>query len=270
MLDALTEAVDNEDIEFSTAIAMKQKSLRLFEVAEYMDVKRRHTEDPVESRRWEVALHAFLRSLEDVELTAEDAEIINGIIKNLEFEAITSDEGASDRDDKVGEETTEEDDNWQQDKFGIALDTETIDKISNLPVFAPAERLARGTTSKAPDLASAIKHVEVYVEGELAEQMLKIIDYYVYRVAEAFAKGNSSRAPNFDNAHNTVDTYGSEAEVKVRMKAALDKYVFISAEIAASGTSSRAPNLKLAKDLIKTYASSPGRHDAMLHKLGFI
>jgi hypothetical protein len=273
MLEALTDGVENEDYDFSTQIATQQTTLRPFEIAEYMDVKRRHSDDPVESRRWEDALRNFLASLSEKEFPEDEVEVINRIIDNLEFEAITSNGDVAEEPKKpedAGEnEQKPDDENWDEDKFFIDVDDEEIARIRNFPVFREAEALASGSAYGRAYLDEAINQIVTSVEGQLAVTMRRVIDWYVFKEAEALASGQAYGHPYFDDAETTINNYGSTSEVIDRMKSAIDKHVFKEAEALASGQAYGRPYYDDAKNAVNNYASTPGRRDAMLRRLGF-
>lgn len=275
MLSALADAVENEDYDFTTEISSSQELLRPFEVAEYMDVKRRHSDDPVQSRRWGDALVAYLDTLEGQEFPEEEAEVINGIISNLEFEAITSNSETLDHDndtDITEEEDpdSDKDDKWEDDRFTIYIDEEEMEIIRSLPVFKQAETKAAGSGVYPPDLQGAKRYIEQHVSGELTEKMLTILDWYVFKHAERKAQGSGVYSPNLRDSSDTIKKYSSTEEVADRMRNAIDKYVFKEAERAANGTGVYPPDLVKARKIIDQFASNQGRRDAMLRRLGFI
>ena len=146
MLQAVADAIEKEDYDFSTQIAAQQNFLLPFEVAEYMDVKRRHAEDPVEKRRWEEALTSYLDFLAGIEFPPEEAEAIDEIIKRLEFDNVVESETvAKEQDEGETEDDNEDDDdeNWEEDSFGIDMSVEEVKKIRQMPVFQHAESLAK-------------------------------------------------------------------------------------------------------------------------------
>lgn len=272
MLEVLTKAVFDSDLEFSTQIATRQTSWRPFEIAEYMNVKRRHAEDPTEIQRWGAALIEFLKQIEPSQFPPGEAESLNAIARSLPLQSIASGKELDDVDDKDDAELDFPPDaeNWEQDKFAIYLEKGTINRVRVLPIFKEARSFVAGSNAKTPDLHKARSHIQEFVEGELADTMLKVIDYYVYRLAEKYAAGSSDESSDFGSAHVIIDSFSSDDDVATRMKSALDKYVYLAAHKLVMGSSRRSPDIVSAENIVDKYASTLGRRQAMLRRLGYI
>jgi hypothetical protein len=119
MLAAIEEAVLNEDDKFFNEIVRGQTLLSPLNLSDYMNVKRKHCEDPVEERRWHDALVSYLKSLHGQEMSKEDADAINAIIQEIQFEDITSNEEEAEEPEVEGEKPDFE---WDNDEFKIDLD----------------------------------------------------------------------------------------------------------------------------------------------------
>lgn len=249
MLGTLTDAVNNEDYEFVYEVSDKQDFLRPFEIAEWMDVTRRSTEDPVESRRWGDALTGYLNKLAGREFPDDETEVLEGIGKRLEFDGIVGNK-------QVGEEPEgaepfdEANDDWEEDVFVIQdLEQETIEVISQSPIFRQAEKSAK--------LGYLDQAIEI-LQG--AEQSRKVLDHFVYDYAVGRAK-----LGYIEEAIGKISDYASSETAAEQMRRVLDKHVYDYAK--------RQVNLGYtgqALDIIRSHASSPARRTAMLHRIGLL
>lgn len=268
MIEALTEAVQNEDVDFVLAITSFQQLLRPFELVEYMDVVRRGSEDPVESRRWNDALYGYVGSLEGQEFPAEETDVIDTVMANLQFDSIvSSDETADESYDVLPEDEVSEDDNWEKTTFSYTMEQEEYERIQQLPTFKKALEYASGSRT-GYSIRDAVKFIEENVSPELGENMLKILDSVIAQKAEQYANGRHT-GYSIKDAKGLISRFGSSDASKALMESCLDKYVYDKAEQYANGLRT-GYSTKDAKNHIIKYASTPGRRDAMLRRLGFI
>jgi hypothetical protein len=269
MIETLTDAVESGDCEFAVEIAGSQQLLRPFVIVEYMDVKRRSSEDPVASRRWEEALLSYLRTLSGAEFPEEEIEVINNVVSSLKFDAITS---GIDTTEEAGIETTdkdvEEDYNWANSEFLPDVEKEELERLRGFPVFQRAESYAQGKISGRTINDAIILIYESVSGGPNRDNMLKAIDWYIAQKAESYAQGKIS-GRTINDALTLISECASDDEARAMMNSSIDKHVFQRAESYAQGKIS-GRTINDAKELIIAYASTPGRRDAMLRTLGFI
>lgn len=266
MIQALTDAVQAEDMEFMLDVTSSQQLLRPFEIVEYMEIVRKGNEDPVENRRWTNAIYGYAKSLEGQEFPQEEVDAINTVLGHLQFDSIVANEETADEAHDVTPEDYEEEDNenWENTTFSYNMDPEEYERIITLPTFVMAQDYARGKSGYT--IADAIRFIQNNVSAELGAKMRKILDPVIAQTAQEYAQGRSGY--NIRDAKAHINKYASDEQSKALMQSCLDKHVFKLAEAYTQRKGGY--SIKDAKAFIIEYASTPGRRDAMLRRLGFL
>jgi hypothetical protein len=273
LIQTVANAVLEEDYEFVVEVAGQQSLLRPFEMAEYMDVKRRTSEDPVEQRRWGDAARAYVGSVIGQEFPPEEVEAINAVIRNLNFDDIVANEETAAEPEleapelEAPELSESEVENWEATQFQVRLDLKTIQGVYTSTVYRQAEEAAQRLLADDP-LADARHIIDSHVSGELRGRMLLVLDWTVFQKAEEAARKILPKDPLSD-AKSIIQRYAATDRSRLDMELALDKHVFQKAEEAAHRILPKDP-LGNAKEIITKYASVPQRRDAMLKRLGFM
>ncbi|MBA3757320.1 hypothetical protein H0X09_00410 [Candidatus Saccharibacteria bacterium] len=269
MLHALANGITCSDYEYASEIAINQTYLRPIEIAEYMEVKGRYAEDPIQRRQWRDALGQYLKDLQGIELPNNEFEEIEELIHKLEpGEIISKADVVADSNDTAEYQPDAE--NWEHETFFVNLEKERILKLRQLPVFQAAEEHAKGKDEVDPNLPMSLEHIRTYVGGGMAAEMYQAIDWYVFIEAERHALGRGDTRPNFNKASKTIDLCSSSPEVAQRMRSAMDKYVYREAERAILGDEFSESDVERVQEFTALYASTPDRRDAMLKRLGLI
>lgn len=81
---AIDSSINHEDYELFEQVVEQQVLLRPPELAEYMNIKRKETEDPATSGRWEGGLKLFLLGQIGRDLSESEADALLVIIDELE------------------------------------------------------------------------------------------------------------------------------------------------------------------------------------------
>lgn len=270
MLEAVESAINDEDYDFMNEVLHAQDLLRPFETMEYMSAKRGSLEDPVEQRRWKDALYSYSNSLDGQEFPPDEAESMKAVIDRVQFDEITQNEAVAEEPVVPDAEKREDDEDWEQTKFSVCMDRESIDRIRGTQVFKSAEEYATGKTFSINPLRTARNVIMTQVSGEMQTAMLKVFDWYVYLSAESYAVSKTFSTNPLRVAQEIVNSFASSKEVQSEMKSALDKHVFRVAEDYAIGRKFSTDPLNAARKTIEEFASIQGRRDAMMRRLGFL
>lgn len=267
MIEALTEAIEAEDYGFMVEVAEGQDLLRPYEIVEYMDVKRRKAEDPLENRQWEYGLRHYLTTLRDTEFPLEEVEVINAAINNLEFDAIVSNPEIAEEKSARGDQDAESDLEWNNEQFQLIIDHEEYERIIRLPLFRQAADYASGAVD-GYSIGDAVRLIEKNSGGETKDNMRKILDWYISREAQNYA-ADKVAGYSIGDAKSLIEKHASSEDTALSMRSSLDKFVFMKAGAYARGEVD-GYSMADAKRLIENLASTAERRDMMFQQLGFL
>lgn len=260
IIDSLTAAIMAEDYEYFDAIVRNQNVVDDPSIAEYMQIKRRGTDDPVEADRWESGLSYFLEAIDGKLYSKDDLERLDAVVNNLEFDAIVTNTEVGEEPTVLGvrpfnpEEAIIDPAHWSQSVFLAEYSESDLEALRMLPVFNNAEKDAReGMLQRAVRTA-------LQLQGERGILARQAIDTYVFQAAEQHAQSGA-----FARAMHYVREYGSSEDAQLPMHRALDKHVFEKAQSYVLGGV-----FHEAQKVIAEFVSTPSRRDMMLRELGLV
>lgn len=274
MISALTHGIESEDYEFVNEVITSQDLLRPFEIVEFMDVKRRASEDPVEGRRWEDGLGHYLTAIEGQEFPAEEAEAINSVIEKLEFERVVGNEETADEPRIQRSEMDEDaDKNWGDDYFKPTdIDADELERLAGTPIGQSVVKDARDAINNGNPayLSKALETISAFQLGS-SEKLRKLLDVYVCKLANKQARAaiENSNSAYLDKAIDSIHEFGSSEDAVQAMRGSLDKHVFEYAkkQIARAVANSNSAYIGKAIEALYRCVSSEGRIKAMLDEL---
>lgn len=278
MINAITQGVYDEDYEFVVEIASHQDLLRPFEIVEYIDVKRRNAEDPVENRRWEDALGYYLDSIADSDFPEEEEEAIHAVVERLEFDRTVDNPDIADDPSWEQEEPERSDSDadidWRNDFFQHKdITQERLSKLAENPIGrSVANKCSLAlSTRNATHIESALEIIQEFSFGS-SDELRKLVDVYLYSFAEDRAKLaiSTRNSTHFEMALDAVSRFGSDEDVIQAMESALDKYAFEYAKdrVALAASTRNNNHIKQAVETLDQFVSTPERISAMLAELG--
>ncbi len=277
-LSAVTEGVLNDDHEFLRELITDQDLLQPVELAEYLDIKQRKSEDYKEKKQWLDAADLYLQTLSGREFSPEEVESLKIVIQNLQFaRIIDNEEVAEEPVVKTDDLENYEVNDWGSSEFIIKLSEEEINEVSNHAIFDRARKMAdrRLVPPSGDGLQVAREMIEENVSNEeLKAKMFLVMDQVVFSRSEKMAQGRlvpSSTGDALKDAREIIEKYSSSEESRIEMRLALDKQIFIRAEKMVQGrlVPRRKNHMEEAREMIINNASTPSRANAMLNKLGF-
>jgi hypothetical protein len=273
MIAAITSGVESEDYTFVVEVAGSQDLLRPFVIVEYMDVKRRGSEDPVEQRRWGDGLSHYLTSLSDQEFPEEEVEVINSVIERLDFDRVVSNETVAEE-PTIDGDSERGDADWRNDYFWPAdVHADELEKLSRTPIGQSVVDHASGAlrNSNSTYLGKAVETITSFQFGS-GEKLRKLLDVYIAKYAEQQAASalRNSNSTYLSNAIEAIQEFGSSEEAILALRGSLDKHVYAYAEqqVASAIRNKNNTYIKNAADALSQYASSEERIKAMLEELG--
>ena len=274
MIAAINSGIESEDYTFVVDIARSQDFLRPYEIVEYMDVKRRSSEDPVQQRRWEDGLNNYLTSLNDQEFPEEEVKIINTVIERLQFDRMVTNEEVADEPEVQRRDADPNDIDWENDYFQPAgIDSEEIKRLSETPIGQSVVRTADKAISygETKYLKEARLTISKFKFGS-TEKLKDLLDIYVCKFAENRANKAISYGETkyLKTAIESLREFGSSDEAVLAMEKNLDKLVFEFAEKRLAKAVSYNDNsyIQQAIDALDQFVSTKARQAAMLEKLG--
>lgn len=273
MIAALTNGIESEDYAFVTEVAASQDLLRPFEIVEFMDVKRRNTEDPVEERRWGDGLEHYLISLDGHEFPQEEADAINSVIERFKFDRVVSNEEIA-KEPEVRDVQRDEELDWKHDYFEpLDINVDTLNRLGETPIGQSVVSDAKLAVSRGdPSYLGNARNTLSQFQFGSSEKLHKLLDVYVYLFANQRVELAVSRNDHtyIDDAMSAVREFASSEETVIAMKRSLDKMVFQYAKVNIGLATSRRDNsyIQEAIDALNQYGSSEARITAMLEELG--
>lgn len=282
MLEAVENAVAEEDYEFMKDVLHAQDLLQPFEAMEYMNLKRSACGDPVKERQWREGIIGYSHSLSGQDFPLEEVEAMRSVMNSLQFDEITRNETLADEPEATSDVTTEtaelyagqNPDAWEQDQFEVAgLSPEEIREIREYVVFKQAEAIVTDRGYKPYDkLEKAQDVIHDNTEGVVGEKMLKVFDHYIYWRAEMVATDRGYKSyDKLERAIEMISDYASSELAEARMRSALDKHVFNRAKLTIEDPGYKSyDKVAAGKAIIESYASTPERRNAMFRRLGYM
>jgi hypothetical protein len=273
MIAAITEGVEAEDYAFVVEVAGGQDLLRPFEIVEYMDVKRRGSEDPVEQRRWGDGLGHYLTSLSGQEFPEDELEVINSVTERLNFDRVVSNEAVAEE-PTIDGDLERSDADWRNDYFCPAgVDEGELDRLSKTPIGQSVVSYASVAlrNNNAAYLERAIEAVTSFQFGS-GEKLRKLLDVYIAKYAEKQAANalQNNNSAYLSRAFEAIQQFGSSEEAILALKGSLDKHIYAYAEdqVAQAIKNKNNAYIQNAADALRQYVSSEERIKAMLEELG--
>lgn len=280
MLAEMEKAVLEGDTDQFAAMVNEQAHIRPFELAEYIDVKRRRSPNEENRKLWRQSLDVYLGSLDGEAMPVLESDVIKGIIRDLEFEDIMSNKTvAADSFTVEKPSDIEQDpDGWFTDHFTIELDASIVRNTESTEVFERAKRCILGDVRDVPlekRVATARQIIINSLEGVGQTLALKVLDAYIFDHATRQAQGGFGKIPaesRMDYAFQSI-RQASDKRAVFRMMSAMDKEVYRYAKLCRQGLIPSVPlnaTHSKAKRIVMTYASSPERKVAILKSLELV
>lgn len=274
MIAAITSGIEAEDYTFVVEVASTQDLLRPYEIVEYMDVKRRGSEDPVEQRRWEEGLDNYLTALDGQEFPEEEIDAINSVVERLQFDRVVSNEDIAEEPEVRSQETDTGDIDWENDFFQPAgIDAEEIERLSATPIgLSIVEDATRAISYGDSEYLDAARQTIAKFQFGPTEKLRELLDVFVC----SFAEGRANKALSYGDSSylkESIDSlreYGSSDSAVLAMEKSIDKQIFLFAKnrLAKAAQYNDNSYVQEAIDALDQFVSTETRLAAMLSELG--
>lgn len=273
----IENGVESEDYDLVNQISGEQDILRPFEIVEYMDVKRRHSEDPVEQRRWEESLRNYLESISDQLFPDDEVEVLRSVAERLDSNQTDPDEEI-DWDVALDSVTNQIDrDDFKNDRFWpTGVSKHELKRLSDSELGKAVCRIAslgiKKRNSKYIEKAILATN-DLPLSQKVKLDKLLDLGVAIYSNTQGIRAALCNKDKYLNDAIKAIDNYGSDEEAVLALRSSFDKHVYEYSkkqlELAAESKKRRCEKLtKKAIRAIIDYSSSEERAELMLKELG--
>ncbi|GAC1499266.1 MAG: hypothetical protein NVS1B10_01800 [Candidatus Saccharimonadales bacterium] len=260
---AIEEAVIGREFDWMVDVARHQKLQTPFEMIQFMDDKRKNSENDESKSLWREGLFSYIPTVLDG-LESDEATAVAKLFIELEFDEIILNPSIAvepARYDKPQVFTS-----WEDATIHIDLEPEIFNEIRDSALFKEIVSKVRASLSEET-IAEAIEIINTKAEAGYKLGMHKIMDWFVSQLADTYAHG-IIEGQDIAEGKQLIDRYASDLRSAKMMHASMDRYIFARAESHISPDAEDGYSPESAKKIIEQYASTPEICQAMLNRLG--